>query len=70
MLRSEIKSVIESAANEVVGASQMKAKKPWMATEILKKMDERRRWKSLSSRDGQEINKELKHEIKFRLCGE
>jgi len=63
----EIKSVIESADNEIVGISQMKAKKPWTTIAILKKMDEKRRWKSIVSRDEQEIYKKLKYEIQI-MC--
>lgn len=62
-LWSAIKGSIEEVATEVLGKNRQQARKQCMTQEILKKMEERRQYKSDTTEEGQLKYKELKHEV-------
>ena len=66
-LWSNIKSCISATADQVCGKHIPEKRQKWMTDEILKKMEERRKYKNDESVSGQHNYKELKHEVQ-RLC--
>ena len=45
------KAVLEAAKTEVGYQMGTKARKPWVTDEIIRKMNERRKWKNVSTED-------------------
>ena len=63
---NKLKEGIEMVAEEICGKDQLPNKQNWMNSEILRKMEERRKCKN---RQEEEQYKKLKHEIQ-KLCRE
>ena len=60
-----LKSVIVESAKEAVGFKEnVKAKKPWVSENMIKKMDERRKWKNVNSEMGRLRYKRLHTELR------
>src|ERR1700761_1974303 len=61
------KTVVTEAAEKVIGHQKRKRiKKPWVTPEMIKKMEERRKFKRINTDEGREsykrLNKELRRE--------
>ena len=60
-----IRKHIVDAAKESIGYKKEKrAKKPWITDEMIKKMDERRKWKSVNTTTGQQNYRRLNNELR------
>jgi len=64
---NNLKKSIKRSALKTIGYDKtVKAKKPWITQEMIKKMEERRKWKSINTQDGhkkyRQINNELRRE--------
>lgn len=60
-----IKETIVSCARKCIGyKKRQRAKKKWITDEVLDKMDERRRWKSVNTEDGRKKYKEVHKELR------
>lgn len=60
-----LKDAVRDAAKEVIGYQKRnKAKKPWVTTEMLDKMEERRRFKNSKTEDGKKNYKRLNNELR------
>ncbi|XP_026467799.1 craniofacial development protein 2-like [Ctenocephalides felis] len=59
---NEVKSVLLETLENNVGKLEKVAKKPWITQEIIKKMDERRKYKNTDPRMYRKINNELRRE--------
>ena len=46
------KAVLEAAKTKVGYNMGTEARKPWVTDEMIRKMDERRKWKNVSTDDG------------------
>jgi len=66
---TKLKDCIEDVAEEICGTEQTQRKQKWMSSHILRKMEERRKYKSMQTAEGQRMYKDLKHSIQ-RLCRE
>ena len=59
-------AVLEAVKTEVGYKMGTEARKPWVTDEMIRKMDERRKWKNVSTDDGvkkyTELNNELRRE--------
>jgi len=66
-LWSDIKTCITDTATQICGSQIREKKQPWITTEILQKMEQRRQHKNDKSHEGQKTYKELKHTVQ-RLC--
>ena len=45
-------AVLESAKSEIGYKEGVTAKKPWVTEEMIRKMDERRKWKNVTTEEG------------------
>jgi len=62
---NNIRSVINEAAMKVVGhQKRVTAKKPWVTQEMLKKMEERRKFKSDNTESGRKMYRRLNNELR------
>lgn len=54
-----------SSAKKIIGYEEKtRAKKPWVTDEVIRKIAERRKWKSVSSEDGRKQYRKLNNEIR------
>jgi hypothetical protein len=56
--------VLESAKSEIGYKKGVTAKKPWVSEGMLRKMDERRKWKNIPTEEGQQKYKQLNNELR------
>jgi hypothetical protein len=59
---SSFKSVVLDVLGNNIGKVEKKAKKPWITTEMMKKMEERRRYKNTNIEKYKKLNNELRRE--------
>ena len=60
-----LKAAIHTTAEETVGYRRDKRiKKPWVTEEMLKKMEERRRWKCIGTTEGKHMYRKLNNELR------
>ena len=57
-------AVLEAVKTEVGYKMGMEARKPWVTDEMIRKMDERRKWKNVSTDDGVKKYKQLNNELR------
>ena len=61
----DFKQVIHEAATTVVGRKKRtRARKPWVTTEMLDKMDERRKYKNVNTDAGRQMYRSLNNELR------
>ena len=59
------KQTVNKCAESVLGYRKRRAaKKPWVTEEMLQKMEERRKWKSVNTENGRERYKQLHKELR------
>ena len=56
--------MLESAKSEIGYKEGVTAKKPWVTEEMIRKMDERRKWKNVTSEKGIQKYKALNNELR------
>ncbi|KAI5715694.1 hypothetical protein M8J77_020891 [Diaphorina citri] len=61
---NNIKSVIIQNLNEKVGEKKKQPKKEWVTQAMIEKMDERRKWKNVSSEYGKQQYRKLNNELR------
>ena len=57
-------AITQSAVNTVGYRRGKKAKKPWVTEDMLHKMSQRRKWKSINSEEGRKKYRQLNNELK------
>ena len=57
-------AVLESAKSEIGYKEGVTAKKPWVTEEMIRKMDERRKWKNVTTEEGIQKYKALNNELR------
>src|SRR4029077_7423543 len=60
---------ISDIVDKICGREEVQMKQRWMNSNILTKMEERRKYKNIHTEEGQEKYKELKHCVQ-KLCRE
>ena len=58
------KQCVLNNISDLVGKVKKRARKPWITQEIISKMDERQKWKSLNTEEGRRIYRRLRNEWK------
>ena len=58
------RAVIESAEQNIGRERRRAAKKPWVTETMLRKMDERRKWKRVNNKEGKRKYRELNNELR------
>ena len=62
---NEVKSIIKkSAKKNIAHKKRQKARKPWVTTQMLDKMDLRRKWKNVNTIEGKKEYKRLNNELR------
>jgi len=60
-----LKNAMKESAEETIGHEcRRRAKKPWVTEEMLRKMDERRRWKQVNTPEGKQQYRKLNNELR------
>lgn len=59
-----MKTIEKSAKKNIGHNKRKKAKKPWVNTEMLDKMDERRKWKNVNTIEGKKKYKKLNNGLR------
>jgi len=61
----EFRDAVKKSAKETIGyCKARKAKKPWVTEEMIRKMDERRKWKSMNTDVGKKRYRHLNNELR------
>jgi diphthamide synthase subunit DPH2 len=50
--------------SDLVAKVERRARKPWITQEIISKMNERRKWKNVSNKEGRKNYRRLRNELK------
>eukprot|EP00914_Ancora_sagittata_P022232 GHVO01044167.1.p2 GENE.GHVO01044167.1~~GHVO01044167.1.p2 ORF type:complete len:192 (-),score=36.24 GHVO01044167.1:72-647(-) len=58
------KALIESAEEHIGRETRRAVKKPWVSEAMLRKMDERRRWKKVNTDEGNRMYRSLNNELR------
>ena len=64
MLWNNIKECVLDTISDLVGKDEKRARKPWITQEMISKMDERRKWKNVSTEEGRKNYRRLRNELK------
>lgn len=60
-----LKSAIVKTAEEILGYKERRApRKPWITEEILKKLEERKKWKSINTIEGKQMYRQLNNHLR------
>jgi type I site-specific restriction endonuclease len=59
-----IKECVLDTVSDLVGKVEKRARKPWITREIMGKIDERRKWKNVSTEEGKKNYRRLRNELK------
>lgn len=62
-----IKRTLKSQAREVIGSQRKESRKPWMTDEIIKLINERRKYKNQNNVQEQQIYKRIRNEIQRKI---
>ena len=54
-----------NAINNLVGKVEKRAWKPWIIQEMIRKMNERRKWKNVNTEEGRKNYRRLRNELKL-----
>ena len=57
-------SSVRKCKSEIGYKEGITAKKPWVTEEMIRKMDERRKWKNVTSEEGMQKYKALNNELR------
>jgi hypothetical protein len=55
---NNIKKCLLDAMSDCMGKVEKRARKPWITQEIISKMDEGRKWKSVNNEEGRKTTKD------------
>jgi hypothetical protein len=58
------KEYVLDTFSDLVGKVEKRARKPWVTQEMITQMDERRKWKNVSTEEGKENYRRLRNELK------
>jgi hypothetical protein len=61
---NNIKKCLLDTMSDCVGKVEKRARKPWIAQEMISKMDEQRKWKSVNDEEGRENYRRLNNELR------
>jgi hypothetical protein len=59
-----IKECVLDTLSDLVGKVKKRARKAWITQEMISKMDERRKWKNISTEEGRKNYRRLRNELK------
>jgi len=61
---NHIKECVLVTLSVLVGKVEKRARKPWITQEVIRKMDERRKWKNVNTDEGRKNYRRLRNELK------
>jgi type I site-specific restriction endonuclease len=61
---NNIKECVSDTLSDLVGKVQKRARKPWITQEMIRKMDERRKWKNVNTKQGRKNYRRLRKKLK------
>jgi type I site-specific restriction endonuclease len=61
---NNIKECMLDTISDLVGKVVKRARKPWVTQEMIRKMDERRKWKNVNNEEGRRIYRRLRNEFR------
>jgi hypothetical protein len=61
---NNIKKYLLDTMSDCMGKVEKRARKPWITQEIISKVDERRKWKSVSNEEGRKNYRRLNNELR------
>jgi type I site-specific restriction endonuclease len=61
---NNIKESVLDTISDLDGKVENRARKPWITQELISKMDERRKWKNVSTEEGRKNCRRLRNELK------
>ena len=64
-----LKESVKESEEECIEYTKQKAKKPWVPTEMIEKMDERRKWKNINTEEGRRIYRRLNKQLRREADG-
>ena len=59
-----IKECVLNTLSDLVRKVEKRARKPWITQEMIRKMDERRKWKNVNTEEGTKNYRRLRNELK------
>ena len=59
-----IKECVLDTISDLVGKVEKRARKPWITQEMISKIDERWKWKNVSTEEGKKNYRRLRNELK------
>ena len=66
---NRLKDSMKKSGEDCIGYVKQKAKKPWVTTEMIEKMDERRRWKNVGTEEGNRMYRRLNNQLRRETDG-
>jgi len=61
---NNIKECFLDTVSDLVGKVEKRARKPWITQEMISKMDERRKWKNVNTKEDRKNYRRLRNELK------
>jgi hypothetical protein len=61
---NNIKKCVLDTMSDLVGKVERRARKPWITQEMIRKMEERRKWKNVNNEEGRKNYRRLRNELK------
>ena len=61
---NDSKECVLDTISDLVGRVEKRARKPWITQEVISKMDERRKWKNVNTKEGRKNYRRLRNEFK------
>jgi hypothetical protein len=61
---NNIKKCVLDTMSDLVGKAERRARKPWIAQEMISTMDERRKWKNVNNEEGRKNYRRLRNKLK------
>jgi hypothetical protein len=61
---NKIKECVLDIISDLIGNVEKRAKKPWITQEMVSKMDERRKWKNVNTKEGRKDSSRLRNVLK------
>ena len=60
---NNVQECVLDTISDLVGKVEKRTRKPWITQEMISKMDERRKWKNVSSEEGRKNYRRLRNEL-------
>ena len=60
----KLEESVQHGAQKVIGVKEKREKKPWITEQLIDKMEERRKWKSVNGEEGRRKYRQLNNELR------